>query len=220
MSRNVSATRRHIMAAMDLEVVERDEELRERCVVELWPRARVTPTLSPPLARAPCSRSAQKHISFGEVNPKNIEQLRKLNLAVFPVRYNDKFYNDLANNPVQSFTHLAYFSDILVGAICSRIEQQEGASFKIYIMTIGVLAPYRRLGIGARLLQQTLDACAKASDCEEVYLHVQVGNDAALDFYKGFGFEVGDVVKDYYTRLEVNDAHIVSKRPPFVVKKE
>ena len=62
--------------------------------------------------------------------------------------------------------------------------------------------------------------CAKASDCEEVYLHVQVGNDAALDFYKGFGFEVGDVVKDYYTRLEVNDAHIVSKRPPFVVKKE
>ena len=93
--------------------------------------------------------SAQRHISFGEVNPKNVEQLRKLNLAVFPVRYNEKFYNDLSNNPIQSFTHLGYFSDILVGAICSRIEQQEGSSFKIYIMTIGVLAPYRRLGIGA-----------------------------------------------------------------------
>ena len=164
---------------------------------------------------------SQKHISFGEITEKNLDQVRKLNLAVFPVRYNDKFYNDLANNPVQSFTHLGYFSDILVGAICSRIEQQEGSSFKIYIMTIGVLAPYRRLGIGARLLQQTLDACAKAADCEEVYLHVQVGNDAALDFYKGFGFEVGDVVKDYYTRLDVNDARKVSKKPPFVtVKKE
>ena len=161
---------------------------------------------------------AQKHISFGDVNTKNVEQLRKLNLAVFPVRYNDKFYNDLANNPNQSFTHLAYFSDVLVGAICCRIEQQEGAAFKVYVMTIGVLAPYRRLGIGARLLQETLEACDKAPDCAEVYLHVQVGNDAALDFYKGFGLDVGVVVKDYYTRLDVNDAHLVSKKSPFVKK--
>merc|ERR1712146_586949 len=125
--------------------------------------------------------------SFGEVNPKNVEQLRKLNLAVFPVRYNDKFYSDLANNPNQSFTHLAYFSDILVGAICCRIEAQEGNAYKVYVMTIGVLAPYRRLGIGAKLLQQTLEACAKAgADCEAIYLHVQVGNNSALDFYKGF----------------------------------
>ena len=109
------------------------------------------------------------------------------------MRYNEKFYNDLANNPIQSYTHLAYFSDMLVGAICCRIEAQEGSNFKIYIMTVGVLSPYRRLGIGARLLEQTLEACAQAPECEEVYLHVQVGNDAALDFYKGFGFEIGDV---------------------------
>ena len=44
-----------------------------------------------------------------------------------------------------------YFSDILVGAICARVEPAEGSTFKVYIMTIGVLAPYRRLGIGALL---------------------------------------------------------------------
>ena len=158
---------------------------------------------------------AAKYISFGDVNTKNVEQLRKLNLAVFPVRYNEKFYNDLATNPNQSFTHLAYFSDVIVGAICCRIEQQEGAAFKVYVMTIGVLAPYRRLGIGAQLLKQTLEACEKAADCVEVYLHVQVGNEAALDFYKGFGFEVGEIVKDYYTRLDVNDAHRVSLARPY-----
>lgn len=39
----------------------------------------------------------------------------------------------------------------MVGAICSRVEPVEDStsSFKIYIMTIGVLAPYRRIGIGA-----------------------------------------------------------------------
>ena len=166
--------------------------------------------------QAELRRSAAKLISFGELSPKNVEQLRKLNLAIFPVRYNDKFYNDLASNPVQLYTHLGFFSDIMVGAICCRVEPQEGSAFKVYIMTIGVLAPYRRLGMGKRLLEQTLEACSKQPDCEEVYLHVQVGNDGAVKFYSGFGFEVGDVVKDYYTRLEVNDAHIISKKPPFV----
>lgn len=161
---------------------------------------------------------AAKLISFGEVGPKNIDQLRKLNLAIFPVRYNEKFYNDLANNPVQLYTHLGFFSDILVGAVCCRQEMLEGSAFKIYIMTIGVLAPYRRLGVGKRLLEQTLEACSKQSSCEEIYLHVQVGNEAAIDFYKGFGFEVGPVIKDYYTRLDVNDAHLITKKPPFVTK--
>lgn len=160
--------------------------------------------------------AAQKAISFGELTPKNVEQLRKLNLAVFPVRYSDKFYNDLASNPVQSYTHLGYFSDILVGSICSRIEQQDGAAFKVYIMTIGVLAPYRRLGMGKRLLEKVLESCNSQPDCAEIYLHVQVGNDSAVDFYKGFGFEVGEIVKDYYTRLDVNDAYIISKKPPFI----
>jgi ribosomal protein S18 acetylase RimI-like enzyme len=172
---------------------------------------------SVPSDSPPSSLQSPTAVSFGEVSPKNIEQLRSLNLAVFPVKYNEKFYTDLANANTP-FTHLGYFSDILVGAICARVEQQEGSRFKLYLMTIGVLAPYRRLGIGGKLLEQTLEACSKAPDCEEIYLHVQVGNDAALEFYKGYGFEVGEVVKDYYTRLDVNDAHIVSKKAPYVTK--
>jgi GNAT superfamily N-acetyltransferase len=97
---------------------------------------------------------AQKYIKFGTVTEKNVEQLRKLNLAIFPVRYKDQFYTDLATSTTQAYTHLAYFNDILVGAICCRIDPQEAPAFKLYIMTIGVLAPYRRLGIGQQLLKQ------------------------------------------------------------------
>ena len=34
-------------------------------------------------------------ITFGGINENNLEQLRLLNETIFPVRYNDKFYDDI-----------------------------------------------------------------------------------------------------------------------------
>jgi hypothetical protein len=99
-----------------------------------------------------------------------------------------------------------------------------------------------RVVAGRKLLEQVLKECDKHPECTAVYLHVQalavppkisrvvvgagarsdplhalaqVGNDAAIEFYKTFGFEVGEVVKDYYQKLDVTDAVLLTKRPPF-----
>ncbi|KAK2661063.1 hypothetical protein Ddye_007596 [Dipteronia dyeriana] len=147
-------------------------------------------------------------ISLDAVRDKNLMQLRKLNTALFPVRYNDKYYADaLASG---EFTKLAYFSDICVGSIACRLEKKEGGTICVYIMTLGVLAPYRGLGIGTKLLNHVLELCSK-QNMSEIYLHVQTNNEDAINFYKKFGFEITDTIHNYYTNITPPDCYVVTK---------
>lgn len=38
-------------------------------------------------------------VQFGRIDENNVEKLRKLNLTIFPVRYNDAFYSDILRTP-------------------------------------------------------------------------------------------------------------------------
>ncbi|KAI9020230.1 acyl-CoA N-acyltransferase [Phycomyces nitens] len=147
--------------------------------------------------------------SLGDVTPNNLGQLRKLNTILFPVNYGEKFYNDVIESG--ELAKLAYYNDVCVGAVCCRKDNVDGKT-TIYMMTLGVLEPYRRLGLGNQLLEHILE-CAKEMKPapESVHLHVQTTNDSAVAFYKKYGFEVTDTVKDYYKKIEQRDAYVLTK---------
>lgn len=132
-------------------------------------------------------------IELGDITPHNLQQLKRLNQVVFPVSYNDKFYKDILEAgelaklgkitiPLEEyfnfrtnlilmicFIFLAYYNDIVVGAVCCRIDILEG-SRRLYIMTLGCLAPYRKRGIGSRMLEHVLKFVENDGDFHSIFL--------------------------------------------------
>lgn len=65
-------------------------------------------------------------------------------------------------------------------------------------------------GPGSKLLEFAIESGEKR-EVEEVYLHVQTSNEEALSFYKKFGFQIVETIKDYYKRIEPRDCYVLQK---------
>jgi N-alpha-acetyltransferase 50 len=145
-----------------------------------------------------------------------VERLRVMDTYNFPVSYTEAYYTNLSNAGWHSFNLLAYYHELLVGSVTCRLEATDVAGvFRLYVMTIGVLGPYRRLGIGAKLMQQVIDNVMAEQQIavSQIALHVQVGS-TALAFYQQFGFTIVEEVKQYYKDLDQRDALLLSKVVP------
>ncbi|CAG8533666.1 14237_t:CDS:2 [Ambispora leptoticha] len=166
-------------------------------------------------------QTTSHRIALGDVTQNNMGQLKRLNSVLFPVHYTDRFYKDVLE--VGEFAKLAYFNDACVGGVCCRKELIAGTpeKSKLYIMTLGVLAPYRNLGLGTALLKHILEHAHSINSSPtpqnhpkftEVYLHVQTSNNEAISFYKKYDFEIVGTIQDYYKKITPPDAYILSKK--------
>jgi ribosomal protein S18 acetylase RimI-like enzyme len=90
-------------------------------------------------------------------------------------------------------------------------------------MTLGVLAPYRNHGIGTKLVQSVIDyiqnekatptSGKKINTIDEIKLHVQTSNTDAIQFYcTKFGFEKGELIENYYKRIDPPHCYILRKK--------
>lgn len=147
-------------------------------------------------------------IELGDITKHNIKLMRRLNQATFPVSYNEKFYKDVLE--AGELAKLAYYNDVVVGAVCCRIELVDNER-RLYIMTLGCLFTYRRLGIGTTMLKHVLDYASKKG-IDNIYLHVQINNTGAIEFYKNFGFHIVETKENYYKRIEPSSALVLKKQ--------
>lgn len=146
-------------------------------------------------------------IELGDITKHNIKLMRRLNQSIFPINYNEKFYKDVLE--AGELAKLAFYNDVVVGAVCCRIEQIDNERC-LYIMTLGCLFTYRRLGIGTTMLEHVLDYAFRKG-IDSIYLHVQINNTVAIEFYKKFDFEIVDSKEDYYKRIEPSSALILKR---------
>mmetsp|Transcript_118016 Transcript_118016/g.328917 ORF Transcript_118016/g.328917 Transcript_118016/m.328917 type:complete len:243 (-) Transcript_118016:160-888(-) len=176
------------------------------------------PAAQPAPAAGPFSTSGRRKplkLEIGNLTEKNVGQLKKLNASTFPVHYKSQFYQDLLKS--LDYSRLGFYADILVSSICCRLEERPaGVGGKaLYIMTLSVLKPYQRRSLASQLIQWAVDKAqgkdGQADDVQEIYLHVQTSNSGALSFYKTFGFEVTEEIKNYYKKIEPPDCYVLRK---------
>ena len=67
------------------------------------------------------------------------------------------------------------------------------------------------MAAGSRLLQIILDIAEGNPAISEAYLHVHVSNEDAFAFYARWGFVRGELVEDYYRRLQPRHAVILRR---------
>ena len=146
-------------------------------------------------------------IELGEITQHNLKQLKIINAATLPITYQENFYKGVPD--LGEFAKFAYFKDIVVGAACAKIDPTKDSN-RLYIMTLAVLGPYRRMGVATKLLEYLL-TLTEGRKINEVALHVQINNDDAIKFYQRFGFAIVETAPAYYKRIEPSDAYLLRK---------
>jgi ribosomal protein S18 acetylase RimI-like enzyme len=99
----------------------------------------------------------------------------------------------------------------------------------LYLMTMGILAvrlfsylskctpihylkkPYRSRKLGSKCLELILAAAEAHTkpEVDKIYLHVQVSNEQAKNFYTSHGFEQVGIQQDYYKKIIPHDAWVL-----------
>ena len=135
-------------------------------------------------------------------NTSRISLVALINLqVVLPIPIDAKLYKNLVNDDDITIGKLAFIGNTFVGGITARFESSPSAK-KLYIMTLGCFAQFRRRGVATKLLNDLLSAAQNRSEpVAAAFLHVDVSNDEAVGFYSKLGFEVVETQKNFYRRI-------------------
>ncbi|KAJ3118466.1 N-alpha-acetyltransferase 50 [Nowakowskiella sp. JEL0407] len=158
-------------------------------------------------------------LELHSITQYNLDKFKALNLLLFPIQYSETFYRDVLNTHSEDLSCLVYHNHQYIGAISCRKEVLDTKStnkpHRVYIMTLGVLEPFRNFGLGSKMLEFIIKNVQRDPLVDYIGLHVQITNYDAIHFYQKNGFTVVEKVQDYY-------AHTKDVDPPdaYLLKRE
>lgn len=167
------------------------------------------------MASLPQSRRSDSAIHIRQAEREDLETLFALDQACFrpgiaysaaELRY-FLFHARSASIVAEDATGIVGFAIVQFGVVRGQCVG--------HIITIDVDPGLRRSGIGRSLMGALLDLC-REREAALIRLEVAVDNDAAIAFYRGFGFrETGRIPGFYMSRLDAHtmERELCSERP-------
>lgn len=135
---------------------------------------------------------------------EDIEKVKEVNEKELPEDYPFFFYKNILDNFPESFLVACSKENpnYIVGYIMWRMEKIPSKNSlrlinKGHLVSIAVSKGYRRTGIAASLLTQSMWA-VKRYNVSEYVLEVRVSNYSAISLYERFKFKIENVKKKYY----------------------
>ena len=149
--------------------------------------------------------------------PKHIHQIRVLNDAILPVKYDEEFYKKLVGPKYLVFIAVTDESDetrtdckadslqtqnnlkkdsIVAAILC--VNKIFNKRLSTYIMSLTVAPFFRRRGLATALIHKVQQQQLTNPHICGIYLHTQINNSAAIKLYKSLGFILIKEVPNYY----------------------
>jgi [ribosomal protein S18]-alanine N-acetyltransferase len=130
--------------------------------------------------------------------PDDFETLFKIDKACYPPRiaYSRRELRAFLGDPGAECV-VAEVENQIAGFIIAEAEARPQRAITGHIITIDVLEPYRRSGIGSLLISAAEERMA-ARGAKQVELETARNNDAAIAFWQKHGYRTRGVYEHYY----------------------
>ncbi|POM81920.1 Acyl-CoA N-acyltransferase [Phytophthora palmivora] len=144
-----------------------------------------------------------------------VRAVQKLNMGVLPVQPPRFCYRRAEKDKHRLSWAAVVDGEIVSGAAVADLELERSGLRTVQLRTLAVSAPFRRQGIGRKLVMKIIEQAKELGKGEDgdkiqgVRLHVHAGNDEALAFYKALGFVEKARVENYYRHLEPSTAFVM-----------
>lgn len=153
---------------------------------------------------------------YREIRPDDFDTIKRLHEELFPVKYSDSFYTDacnkiINNNPLYTCLAIDRVTEAIIGFLLGQcvhvdvcedkgiISSKSSTNEVLYILTLGTVAKYRRIGLASKLIAQARMYCSQSQSCGAIYLHVIYYNITAIKFYERNSFEYYSTLENFYT---------------------